>query len=109
MDFSLSDISLSSIFAGFVFGVIGLYLLRAGKKYANVWHIVLGFTLMVYPYLVSGAWMTWAMGIVLVFVLVIESGSRTRTRTKTNEFGFPGVITLFTSAGRHGFMLKTTK
>ena len=60
------DLSFSSIFAGFVFGVIGLYLLRAGRKNANFWHAIIGLAMMIYPYFVSGELLTWGVGAGLV-------------------------------------------
>lgn len=62
------DFSVSSLFAGFVFGVCGLYLLRWGQKKGNIAHILLGLVLMVYPYFVSNDYLLWGIGFVLLFV-----------------------------------------
>jgi hypothetical protein len=57
------DFSISSLMAGFVFGVFGWYLLKEGKKSGNVWHLGLGLGLMAYPYFVSGAILMWGIGV----------------------------------------------
>ena len=57
------EFSISSVFAGFFFGVFGVYLIRLGRKDANVLHIVLGVVLLVYPYFIAGAILTWVLGI----------------------------------------------
>ncbi len=62
------DFSFSSLMAGFVFGVIGFYLFREGKKRLNYSTIFCGVSLMAYPIFVSGPWMTWGTGVVLCAV-----------------------------------------
>jgi multisubunit Na+/H+ antiporter MnhE subunit len=59
------DFSVSSLLAGFIFGVVGYYTLRHAKKNANIAASVLAVTLMVYPYFISGAWLTWIVGFAL--------------------------------------------
>jgi len=58
------DFSISSLAAGFVFGVFGLYLLKQGGKRSNPWHFLIGLGLIIYPYFVSGAFLTWGLGAV---------------------------------------------
>lgn len=59
------DFSISSLFAGFLFGVIGFYLLRSAKRRGNLYWVPIGIGLMVYPYFVSSAWLNWGIGILL--------------------------------------------
>ena len=68
MDLSSFDFSPSSLIAGFVFGVFGLYLFRWGKKDANFSHLFTGLALMIYPYFVSGVFLTWGIGFSLLGV-----------------------------------------
>jgi hypothetical protein len=56
------DFSVSSLMAGFIFGVCGFYLLKEGKKRSHPWFIGLGLALMIYPYFVSGPLATWGIG-----------------------------------------------
>lgn len=51
--------------AGFVFGTLGVYLIKEGKRLSNVGKIVIGVTLLVYPYFFSSAVITWVIGVVL--------------------------------------------
>jgi multisubunit Na+/H+ antiporter MnhE subunit len=59
------DFSFSSLMSGFIFGVIGFYVVRHAKKDANIIAVVLGIALMIYPYFVSGDWLPWIVGIAL--------------------------------------------
>jgi hypothetical protein len=59
MDF---DFSFSAIMSSFIFGVIGFYLLRDGRKKENYTWIFIGVGLMVYPLFVHGPWLDWGVG-----------------------------------------------
>jgi hypothetical protein len=59
------DFSPSGLFAGFVFGVIGIWLFRKGKKEAEFDFIFIGLALMVYPYFTKGPWGDWGIGAAL--------------------------------------------
>lgn len=59
------DFSPSVLIAGLIFGVVGFYAFRIGKKNSNLKLVILGMILMVYPLFVSGAKMTWGIGILL--------------------------------------------
>ena len=63
---------LSLLFCGFVFGVIGVWMFRQGKKNANITAIVIAIALMVYPYFVSNIWLAWLIGIALCFFAYIK-------------------------------------
>lgn len=53
---------MSSLLAGFIFGIIGLYVFRHGKKNSYMTLVVLGLVLMIYPYFVDGAFLNWGIG-----------------------------------------------
>lgn len=57
--------SVSGLFSSFIFGVIGLFLLRKGKNEAEYDYIFIGIALMVYPYFTSGPWIDWVIGAAL--------------------------------------------
>jgi multisubunit Na+/H+ antiporter MnhE subunit len=59
------DFSIGNLIAGFLFGLIGLYLFRAAKREANLICLTLSLVLMIYPYFVSNEWATWGIGIVV--------------------------------------------
>jgi hypothetical protein len=59
------DISASQIIAGILFGIIGLYLFRYGKRDGHYPHIFAGLALMIYPYFVSGDKLVWVIGLAI--------------------------------------------
>jgi multisubunit Na+/H+ antiporter MnhE subunit len=61
----MSSFSFSSLVAGLIFGSVGLWIFGHGRKNANNRNIVIGLVLMIYPYFVSGAWLTWGLGLAL--------------------------------------------
>lgn len=65
MEYGLFDISVSSLIAGFIFGVIGWWLFREGRKRSNNYSIYIGLALMIYPYFIESALKNWVMGIAL--------------------------------------------
>ncbi len=62
---SLLDFSVSGLIAGFIFGIVGLYLFRQGKKRANFHMLIIGILLMIYPYFTAGPWQDWGIGLLL--------------------------------------------
>jgi multisubunit Na+/H+ antiporter MnhE subunit len=56
------DFSVSGLIAGFVFGVIGLWMFKEGKRRVNYTVVFISIALMIYPYFVPGAWLTWIVG-----------------------------------------------
>ena len=56
------DFSMSSILGGLVFGVFGIYLLRLGKREGKLRPMIIGLTLMVFPYFVGNPWILWSLG-----------------------------------------------
>ncbi|HEU4857035.1 MAG TPA: hypothetical protein VFS86_07000 [Rhodanobacteraceae bacterium] len=53
---------------GMLFGAIGIGYFIYGKKQAMVVPLVSGVALMVYPWFVSGAWLTLIVGVALMAV-----------------------------------------
>lgn len=51
--------------AAFIFGVIGMWLFREGRKRAQMTITFTGLALMIYPYFVSGRAANWLVGFAL--------------------------------------------
>ncbi len=49
--------------AGFIFGVIGIYLAKWSRKTGNFNHMFIGIALMVYPYFIENVYLLWGIGI----------------------------------------------
>ena len=62
------DFSISSLLAGFIFGIYGIYVFRYGKREASALKILIGLTLMLFPYFISNPWAVWPLGIGLIVV-----------------------------------------
>lgn len=52
----------STLIAGFIFGILGFWLFREGKKRQNFYVLIIGILLMAYPYFVNSALVTWLIG-----------------------------------------------
>ena len=63
--------SASTIYAGLIFGAIGLAAFIYGKKQTSFKPMVIGIALMAYPYFVSHEIWVWAIGAVLTFSLFL--------------------------------------
>lgn len=63
------DFDMSSIVASIVFGIVGMWLLRKGKKEVHYPYITWGLILMMYPYFVTGPVKTWGLGFVFCTVV----------------------------------------
>ena len=59
------DISISGIIAGLLFGVIGMWMFREGKRNSNLKIVVISVLLMIYPYFTSGPKQDWGVGLML--------------------------------------------
>jgi len=67
--FQLGNFSPSNLFAGIIFGSIGLGAFIYGKKNSYWRPMVIGIILMAYPYVFSGTLVIYLIGIVLVATL----------------------------------------
>lgn len=61
------EFSFSTLFAGFIFGVIGMYLIKRGRDQSDLWWIGIGIAMIVYPYFFSNGYFVWGIGGVLVW------------------------------------------
>ena len=65
MSESLANVSVSGFIAGFIFGVIGMWLFAVGKKKVNHPVMIIGICLMAYPYFTTGPAADWGIGFLL--------------------------------------------
>jgi len=56
-----------SIAAIFIFGVIGLWLFREGRRRENNYTKYIGIAMMIYPYFVEGRFWNWGLGLALSY------------------------------------------
>ena len=63
----LSSFSVSSLIAGFIFGVFGFAIFKRGRQNATNQLVVIGIAMMVYPYFVESAWLNWILGFALSY------------------------------------------
>ena len=54
---------LGNLFAGFVFGVIGVWLIRRARREASVPSLLIGLAMVIYPYFVESTLLVWAIGV----------------------------------------------
>ena len=59
------DISISSMFASFVFSVIGFWLFKQGRSRSEVRIMLIGLAMMVYSYFTSSPVADWGIGLTL--------------------------------------------
>ena len=64
----MSSFTLSQILASFVFGVIGIYVFRHGKKSSNWKVCFIAIALMLYPMFTNGWMLDWGIGIGLCWL-----------------------------------------
>jgi hypothetical protein len=62
------NFSVPALVAGFVFGVIGFYYFKAGKKDGELPVVLIGLTLMVYPYFIENIYLMCLTGFALTGV-----------------------------------------
>ena len=72
--FQFGNFSPSNLFAGLIFGSIGLGAFIYGKKNAFWRPMVIGIILMAYPYFLSGTLLIYLIGIVLTAALYFWRG-----------------------------------
>lgn len=62
------NFSVGSLLAGFVFGVAGVFFIKAAKREANLKLLGFGIALLVFPYFVENVYLCWATGIALTVI-----------------------------------------
>ncbi|MCX5702089.1 MAG: hypothetical protein NTW64_03810 [Candidatus Omnitrophica bacterium] len=67
--FQADDFSAAKIFACIIFGAIGFAVFLYGKKNKFFRPMIIGVTLMVYPYFISGTFFLYIIGIILTAAL----------------------------------------
>lgn len=60
----------AAFFGSLIFGSIGLAAFVYGKSTMQAKKMILGASLMIYPYLISDAWLLWGIGAALTACLV---------------------------------------
>lgn len=60
------DLSFSSLMAGLLFGSMGIYFIRRGKKEAHIPYALVGLCLLVFPYFIENTILLWALGLGLI-------------------------------------------
>ncbi len=60
--------SVSTLIAGFVFGIFGIFIFRDGKKESNFRRLMIGLVLLVYGFFVTNPWLAWGLGLFLVWL-----------------------------------------
>jgi len=61
----------ANLFAGLLFGAIGLAVFSYGKKMTVVKPMIIGVALMAYPYFVSQTWALYGIGVALCVALYL--------------------------------------
>ena len=52
----------SSLIGGFVFGTVGFWMIREGKRKSRIDLAVIGFVLCIYPFFIDNPWLVWGLG-----------------------------------------------
>ena len=63
--------STSTLFAGFLFGAVGMGVFAYGRKQRRVLPFFVGAALMVYPYFFDDPWLLYGVGLVLIAALFV--------------------------------------
>lgn len=59
------DLTIGGVSGALIFGALGFWLIRAGRRAGNILWALIGLAMMVYPYFVSNGWVTWGIGFAL--------------------------------------------
>ncbi|MBI3555131.1 MAG: hypothetical protein HY074_02560 [Deltaproteobacteria bacterium] len=60
------NFSISALTAGFIYGVMGVWLIRYAKREAHIPSVVFGVALLVYPYFIENIYLLWGIGAVIL-------------------------------------------
>ncbi len=63
--------SYANLFAGLLFGTIGIAAFRYGKKSASWQPMAIGVILMVYPYFIEATWLVYLIGVALCALMFV--------------------------------------
>ena len=63
--------SAGTLFAGVLFGAVGMGVFAFGRKQRRVLPFLIGVALMVYPYFFDDPWLLYGVGIVLIATLFV--------------------------------------
>jgi hypothetical protein len=67
----LDTLNISAMFAATIFGLIGFTAFLRGRKKGQAKTLIIGISLMAYPFLVTNPVVTWLVGIALTAALFI--------------------------------------
>ncbi len=56
------NFSVSGLLAGLLFGVLGVYFFRVGRRDVKTDLLAYGLILMIYPFFVTNDWLIWGIG-----------------------------------------------
>lgn len=59
------EINFSTLLAGFIFGTFGIYLIKEGRRVENPRKLVIGIVMLVFPYFIDSAIISWVLGTAL--------------------------------------------
>ncbi|UYL07856.1 hypothetical protein B9G69_012450 [Bdellovibrio sp. SKB1291214] len=59
------DYSVGALIAGTIFGLIGIWLFRKGRRESHMPNVMVGLGLMIYPLFVTSTLYTWVVGLLL--------------------------------------------
>lgn len=62
---SLVDFSVSGLLAGLIFGIVGMWMFRQGKRKSSLAIVGIAVALMLYPYFTRGPIADWGVGLAL--------------------------------------------
>ena len=62
------NLDFGNLFAGFAFGVFGFFFMKEGRRNRQPIGVIVGLTMMIYPYFVEKHFPLWAIGIGLTIV-----------------------------------------
>ena len=66
-----SGFTFGNIMAWIIFGIVGMYAFNYGRKEKAYKPLVIGLTLMIYPYFVHNTWVLYLVGIGLTALIFI--------------------------------------
>lgn len=68
------NISISSVLAMVVFGIIGTYFLKYARAHGNFTFLFIALAMFIYPYFIDGPVLTWGVGLGLCGLAYLKRG-----------------------------------